>query len=958
VTLSITSPSGNPVVFSVPTNVQGGPGTTVSIPLVINPNGNDIGSFGVRLSFNNKILTYAGKYTQGSILPSGWNINVNDSSSKGWVQIGAVLFSGNNGVTTSGTVLNLSFNVDSSAAVGSTDSLIVDNPYYLSASDTGANSLPVNATNGLFTVSQLTARISGKLTYFSGSKALPGDTLTLYVSNAATPLIQISGADGSFEFPSVPLGTSDSLVAERASGNYPLSTTITPTDALLAFQGRDGGPRTLTGYQKLAADVTGDGKINPTDALAILKRAVGSFTSFQKYGVQDWIFIDSSFPISSENWYSAPTYRVYSNLAANQSSQDFVGIVRGNVTGSFGTSSASSLVASAGTAQNSGTGDLLANLAKKGSLSKKVLNTLNQKVSSNSQVVFSTPNNLSAGVGDTVRIPLKIDPNGNMVASFGATIKFNNQLLTYDTLQNGDTDPLADSWAVDVNANNSAGTVNIGAFNMASPTKSLRGAGAVAYLVFSVSSSAHPGDTTALELSNLSAADTGAVPLAVTGVNGKLTVSAGQPIKLSVPVLKGVAGDTVLVPLNVEFPSNSSYSSVQLSLQGFEGKLAFAGIAPDSGMIGKANWIYEINDTDTLMVTAFAGAHDITGSGVLMWLKFFIPSKADTGFVPIIIDTAFFNTGTTPVIATSGGIEIGQSILYGDVDMNGKVQAYDAAFILKYLVGQVALDSAQLVRARVSFDTTVSALDASLILKYVVGLIDTLPYNRDSLFNASGLITMDSLTVTPGEIVQVPLHLTGGKNILSFEGQITYDTTNLRMQGIMWSSVNNNLMVYTNDSAGTMKFAGARSQPDSGSGTFADLAFKLNPGASGPTTIVLSKLRWNKGPLMKNVAKAVLVVTSLDEAGNGVPKEFRLSQNYPNPFNPTTVISYDLPKRSHVLITVYDILGREVKTLVNEDQKAGSYRVTLVASDLPSGVYFYRIVAGSFVQTKKLVLVK
>lgn len=290
--------------------------------------------------------------------------------------------------------------------------------------------------------------------------------------------------------------------------------------------------------------------------------------------------------------------------------------------------------------------------------------------------------------------------------------------------------------------------------------------------------------------------------------------------------------------------------------------------------------------------------------------------------------------------------------------MNGKVQAYDAALILKYLVGQITLDNTQLVRARVSFDTTVSALDASFILKYVVGLIDTLPYNPDDTSNATGLITMDSITVMPGEIVQVPLYLTQGNNILSFEGQIAYDSTNLQLQGVTWSSVHDNLMVYSSDTAGVIKFAGARTEPDSGNGVFADLAFKLNPRASGPTTIVLSRLRWNEGALMKNVAKAVLVVTGVDKAGNEIPKEFRLSQNYPNPFNPTTVISYDLPKRSHVLIAVYDVLGREVKTLVNENQQAGSYHVTLDASDLPSGMYFYRIVAGNFIKTRKLVLVK
>lgn len=88
------------------------------------------------------------------------------------------------------------------------------------------------------------------------------------------------------------------------------------------------------------------------------------------------------------------------------------------------------------------------------------------------------------------------------------------------------------------------------------------------------------------------------------------------------------------------------------------------------------------------------------------------------------------------------------------------------------------------------------------------------------------------------------------------------------------------------------------------------------------------------------------------------PKSFALYQNYPNPFNPSTIIAYDVPKPSHVRIMIYDYLGREVARLVDEQKNAGSYEVKFDASALPSGVYFYRLAAGGFVETKKLVVVK
>ncbi len=89
-----------------------------------------------------------------------------------------------------------------------------------------------------------------------------------------------------------------------------------------------------------------------------------------------------------------------------------------------------------------------------------------------------------------------------------------------------------------------------------------------------------------------------------------------------------------------------------------------------------------------------------------------------------------------------------------------------------------------------------------------------------------------------------------------------------------------------------------------------------------------------------------------------VPKEFGMSQNYPNPFNPTTTINYQLPVQNHVSLKIYDILGNLVKTLVDDEQAPGYYNVTWNASGFASGVYFYRIISGSYVSTKKLLLLK
>ncbi len=97
--------------------------------------------------------------------------------------------------------------------------------------------------------------------------------------------------------------------------------------------------------------------------------------------------------------------------------------------------------------------------------------------------------------------------------------------------------------------------------------------------------------------------------------------------------------------------------------------------------------------------------------------------------------------------------------------------------------------------------------------------------------------------------------------------------------------------------------------------------------------------------------------TSVDDETNYI-NTFQLSDNYPNPFNPGTRIKYNLPLTSQVIIKVFDVLGNEIETLVNEEKLAGTYEVSWIASNLSSGIYFYQLQAGSYIETKKMILLK
>ena len=97
--------------------------------------------------------------------------------------------------------------------------------------------------------------------------------------------------------------------------------------------------------------------------------------------------------------------------------------------------------------------------------------------------------------------------------------------------------------------------------------------------------------------------------------------------------------------------------------------------------------------------------------------------------------------------------------------------------------------------------------------------------------------------------------------------------------------------------------------------------------------------------------------TGIEESGN--PATFSLSQNYPNPFNPTTTINYSIPKKGNVSLKVFDVLGNEIKTLVNEEKLIGNFKVEFDATNLASGIYLYNLQIGEeYSETKKMILIK
>ncbi|NOS85787.1 MAG: T9SS type A sorting domain-containing protein [Ignavibacteria bacterium] len=136
--------------------------------------------------------------------------------------------------------------------------------------------------------------------------------------------------------------------------------------------------------------------------------------------------------------------------------------------------------------------------------------------------------------------------------------------------------------------------------------------------------------------------------------------------------------------------------------------------------------------------------------------------------------------------------------------------------------------------------------------------------------------------------------------------------------------------------------------------TSPDIAgFRTGPGAFGAGAIFSLV-----GPTDIYYDGSNITPTGINQNGNEIPASFNLSQNYPNPFNPTTNINFAIPVNGFVKLVVFDMLGREVATIINNEMTAGSYVADFNAASLASGIYFYKLTSGDFTSTKKMILVK
>lgn len=441
---------------------------------------------------------------------------------------------------------------------------------------------------------------------------------------------------------------------------------------------------------------------------------------------------------------------------------------------------------------------------------------------------------------------------------------------------------------------------------------------------------------------------------------GRLINSNGYV--LSVPNVYAVSGDTIEVPVEVSVPSGKRFQAIQFNLSGYTDKLEFLGTNFTNTLLGTSGWIHSINPASNTIRIAASAPSSLSESGTLLKLRFKINGTA-SGQIPLDFSSVVFNSGLVPADTVNGWVKLEQVNL-GDVDLNGTVQAFDASLVLQYLTlpGGIPLSSLQQRNANVTTDNTISALDASVILRYVTGIVTSFPYGGSGA--AAGAATMTDLQSSPGSLVEIPVRFTNGNNIYSFEGSFNFDETLLEFNSIQWQPVVASFFKESRRIGRKIYFAGAGLDKLNNiqGEVIAKLYFTVKPNpAQNHTQVTLEKFRMNENPVVLNSASSGVSIITGVENETGVPVEYALGQNFPNPFNPSTTIKFAIPAEGRVVIQLYDIMGERVAVLLDETKNAGYHSIQFNTSDingLTSGVYFYRINAGSFVETKKLMLMK
>jgi len=216
------------------------------------------------------------------------------------------------------------------------------------------------------------------------------------------------------------------------------------------------------------------------------------------------------------------------------------------------------------------------------------------------------------------------------------------------------------------------------------------------------------------------------------------------------------------------------------------------------------------------------------------------------------------------------------------------------------------------------------------------------------------------ITQKPNTKIVVPVDASGMPSVCAISIYIKYNTSVMKFDSI--SNTHNGMSYIYNDNSGSIGFSWFSFTPENLTNTkLFDLNFSYWTGDSNvdfvSSVCSISEPNLKTYNIIYTNGSVRGNFTSV-ETDNQTPEKYYITQNYPNPFNPSTKIEFNLPQSGHTNISVFDITGREVASLVNGNMSSGKHQLDFNANNLPAGVYIYKITSGGFSASKKMQLIK
>lgn len=520
---------------------------------------------------------------------------------------------------------------------------------------------------------------------------------------------------------------------------------------------------------------------------------------------------------------------------------------------------------------------------------------------------------------------------GQNVKSFQFTLDYDKSIV-YLTGASAAGTIIEDKGLISVNADTANGKLIVAWAN----ADAISGSGALLYIDFHFRNAG----VSTLDFNGTFMFNNGTPSASVT--NGSATTAS---IVVQGGSVSAVAGDNITIPIHVtaisagndvrSYQFNAAFDKNVINITGAN----IIGTLSEPGQIA----VNPDNTTGTVSV-AWANAVNITGSGVLLNLT---GTAVGAGTTNLDFTSFMFNNGTPTVGAAAGAITVVAANVAPTLTLNPSDTSYTIA------------ENANIQIQLVGSDTPGDVLTYSM-----TGNPTGATLSAGGLF--SWTPSYDQGRTNP-YVITFKVTDQGG---LSDSMSVSITVTNVNRAPSFTAEPANNTVVPVHNVPVYYTFQYQASDPDgdtltfslvSGPGTISATGFYSwapVPEQAGQPYVVTVQVSDGAATVTSTrTLKVADTVTGIDDRTD-VPTKYELNQNYPNPFNPTTTIEFALPQASHVRLTIYNVLGQEVTTLIDRSMGAGYHSVNFNASNLNTGMYLYKIEAGSFVSVKKMLLIK